>query len=330
MGFDDRTLAAAFLSLAVKGWLTVAGDPKEPGGFRLVRRAGGKPGVISAAESATATALFAGGDTVALRPASHARVSRARKVLRDQLAREYGVLYFRTNRRWIIPGVAVSILTVLAAAAGEGMASGGAGMVILVVSAWLTGWTFATAMLWASHAWVPAVIFTAFGLVGAGTLFAAGPPGALVLLAVLAATNVLFYYLLRAPTRAGRGLLDEIEGLRMYLTVAERDRLNALHPPEETPATFERFLPYAFALDVEQAWAERFAAVLGTTDGQPGYAPAWYGGRPLGGSSGTRLSSSLAGLAPAVAAAAHPPGSSSGRSGGGGGGGSSGGGGGGW
>ncbi|HSE94455.1 MAG TPA: hypothetical protein VLD61_01100, partial [Methylomirabilota bacterium] len=226
-----------------------------------------------------------------------------------------------------------SILTVLVAAAGEGVASGGAGVAILFMTAWLTGWAFATAMLWTRRAWVPAVIFTAFGLMGAGTLLAVGPPGALALLAVVAGTNVLFYRLLKAPTRAGRGLLDEIEGLRMYLTVAERDRLNALHPPEETPATFERFLPYAFALDVEQAWAERFAAVLGTADGQPGYAPAWHAGRPFGGASGAPLATSLAGLGPAVAAAASPPGSSSGGSGGGGGssgGGGGGGGGGGW
>jgi hypothetical protein len=329
MGFDDRTLAAAFLSLAVKGWLTIAGDPKEPGGIRLVRRPETQPEPVSAAEGATAKALFAGGDTVTLRPASHTQVGRARRVLRDQLAREYGALYFRTNRWWIIPGVALSILTVLAAAAGEGIASGGAGVALLFMTAWLTGWAFATAMLWANRRWVPAVIFTAFGLMGAGGLFIAGPPAAVLLLAVLAGANVLFYHLLKAPTRTGRRLLDEIEGLRMYLTVAERDRLNALHPPEETPATFERFLPYAFALDVDHAWAERFAGVLGTTDGHAGYAPAWYAGRPLGGAGGAPLSTSLAGLGPAVAAAASPPGSRSGRSGGGGGGSSGGGGGGG-
>jgi len=28
--------------------------------------------------------------------------------------------------------------------------------------------------------------------------------------------------------------------------------MNRIHPPEQTPETFEKFLPYALALDVEQ------------------------------------------------------------------------------
>ena len=57
-------------------------------------------------------------------------------------------------------------------------------------------------------------------------------------------------------------MLDGIEGLRRYLGVAEEDRLEMLHPPEKTPELFERLLPYAIALDVENTWAQRFAGVL--------------------------------------------------------------------
>ena len=160
------------------------------------------------------------------------------------------------------------------------------------------------------------------------------PLPTVAVLAVLLAASVLFHRLLQAPTRAGRALLDEIEGLRMYLTIAERDRLNALHPPEETPATFERFLPYAFALDVDQAWAERFAAVLAQHAGPTsttGYSPTWYRGTDPIGTTPAALGSALAGLGPAVAAASTAPGSSSGGGGGGSsGGGGGGGGGGGW
>ena len=46
----------------------------------------------------------------------------------------------------------------------------------------------------------------------------------LIALAVMAlATHSLFAFLLKAPTREGRALLDEIEGLRVYLGVAERE-----------------------------------------------------------------------------------------------------------
>jgi hypothetical protein len=66
-------------------------------------------------------------------------------------------------------------------------------------------------------------------------------------------------------------VLDEIEGFKMYLSVAEKDWLNLIHPPDETPELFEKFLPYAMALGVDNEWGERFADLLART----GYAPQW-------------------------------------------------------
>src|SRR6185369_8481303 len=37
---------------------------------------------------------------------------------------------------------------------------------------------------------------------------------------------------------------------------------DALNPPQETAALFEKYLPYAIALDVENQWGQRFAGVL--------------------------------------------------------------------
>ena len=67
---------------------------------------------------------------------------------------------------------------------------------------------------------------------------------------------------LKAATPAGRKTMDDIEGFRQYLGVAEEDRLNAMNPPDKTPELFEKFLPYAVALDCHNAWAKRFAGVL--------------------------------------------------------------------
>src|SRR5690606_22181106 len=65
-----------------------------------------------------------------------------------------------------------------------------------------------------------------------------------------------------APTREGRAMMDRIAGFRQYLSITEEDRLDTMHPPEKTPELFERYLPYAIALDVENRWAEKFAAIL--------------------------------------------------------------------
>ena len=106
-------------------------------------------------------------------------------------------------------------------------------------------------------------------------------------------------------------------------------------PPEKTPEIFERYLPYALALDVEQQWAEKYARVLEAASeaGQP-YQPVWYSGRDFThvatGAGIAGFASALGGsVSGAIASSSTAPGSSSGFSGGGGGGGSSGGGGGG-
>ena len=96
--------------------------------------------------------------------------------------------------------------------------------------------------------------------------------------------NYLFYHLLKAPTRAGRNILDAIEGFKVFLSATEKERLNMLNPPQKTPELFEKYLPYALALDIEQQWAEQFADILsGAAEGgaKAAYAPVWYTGAAL-------------------------------------------------
>ncbi|NPA79582.1 MAG: DUF2207 domain-containing protein [Thermotogae bacterium] len=142
-----------------------------------------------------------------------------------------------------------------------------------------------------------------------------------------------FSYYMRAPTRKGRRLLDEVEGFRMFLETAERERLRTLFPKESLPSVFERFLPYAMALDVVETWADKFAEDLRTSD----YRPTWYEGRSFTGFTSGRAYARFfgglsRGMSSAIVSASKPPGSTSGFSGSGGfsGGGGGGGGGGGW
>jgi uncharacterized membrane protein YgcG len=167
----------------------------------------------------------------------------------------------------------------------------------------------------------------AIGLLGAFR------PLVVAVFVVIIVVHLVFAWLLRAPTQRGRRLMDQLEGFRTYLEVAEKDELNLRNPPARTPELFERFLPFALALGVEQKWAEKFAAVFARlgADGGKRYQPAWYSGnfnaRDLGGfTAGVGKS-----LTSAISSASTPPGSSSGSGGGGSsGGGGGGGGGGGW
>ena len=151
----------------------------------------------------------------------------------------------------------------------------------------------------------------------------------------------LFYRWLEAPSVKGQQLLDAAAGYRDYLQLAESDVLaRAAEAPAMSIELYERHLPYAMALGVEEQWSARFAAALeaGLIDpSRHEYRPDWYDARERFSSPaafGTSLSSSLVSLS---ASASTPPSSSSSGGGGGGssgggssGGGSGGGGGGGW
>jgi hypothetical protein len=91
--------------------------------------------------------------------------------------------------------------------------------------------------------------------------------------------------------------------------VAEKDRLNLLNPPEKTPALFEKYLPYALALDVENAWSEQFSEVLAQagTEAQP-YTPVWYSGSSWDGFHTSRFTDSLgSSFASAISSSSSAP-----------------------
>jgi uncharacterized membrane protein len=95
---------------------------------------------------------------------------------------------------------------------------------------------------------------------------------------------------------------------------------------------FERFLPYAIALDVENRWARRFAGVLAAAGAGPAVS-TWYVGNNNWRTDPVGFANHLGGsLSHTIASASSPPGSSDGGSSGGGssGGGGGGGGGSGW
>jgi uncharacterized membrane protein len=200
-----------------------------------------------------------------------------------------------------------------------------------------TGWGQAAGRKGAIGA---AIIMTLFSIpffggevVGLYGLAQASPALVLVLGGVVF-VNVLFYHLLKAPTMLGRKVLDRIEGFKTFLTATEVDRLSRLYPVERTPELFEKYLPYALALDVEQPWTEQFSDVLSRSAVAEtgGYHPRWYSSSAWNSSMIGSFAGSIGGaLSGAISSSSTAPGSSSGGGGGGSsGGGGGGGGGGGW
>jgi uncharacterized membrane protein YgcG len=137
----------------------------------------------------------------------------------------------------------------------------------------------------------------------------------------------LWAFLLKSPTKKGAKLMEEIRGLKLYLTVAESKLLDFEHCPKKTPETFEKYLPYAIALGVESRWNQKFSKELVGWE-KSGRDRDWYSTRDTGGAFSSGIGASIAS---ASSSAASQVKSSSGSSGGGSsGGGGGGGGGGGW
>lgn len=186
----------------------------------------------------------------------------------------------------------------------------------------------------AGKSWLAFAIIAATGLLAFPVSGGAGIPAIVVILVAMLIVNAMFTQLVKAPSHEGRKLLDEIEGLKLYLSVAERDELAGLQGPDAPPRLdaerYEALLPFAVALEVEDAWTKKFTAAVGAAAvAAATQRMGWYAGTGRPGDLGDFTRSIGSSLTSSIASASTPPGSSSGAGGGGSSGGGGGGGGGG-
>lgn len=146
--------------------------------------------------------------------------------------------------------------------------------------------------------------------------------GLYFLIALLGVAFMIAAPLMPRRTRKGATTYEYILGFRRYLMIAEKERLKFFNSPEQYQNLFERFLPFAVALKVEEEWAKQFEGKFEGT-------PEWYeGGNAM---NAIAFTSSLSSMTQSVSSTMTSSPSSSGSSGGGfSGGGFSGGGGGSW
>ena len=135
-------------------------------------------------------------------------------------------------------------------------------------------------------------------------------------------TILLFVFLRLMPAKTEKGIRikEYLLGLKMYLSVAEKDRINFHNAPEKKPEIFEMFLPYAMIFGVEKSWAKEF-------EGMYVAPPNWYAGAAMTHFSASSFVSSITSFSTSAsstmsAVRGSSGGGSSGGGGGGGGGGS--------
>ena len=347
MSFDNQCFTAAIINLGVNGHLQIV---EKDGETTLKKLSGGKP--VAREEETVMSKLFPGKKSQSLRldPANHGLIGRARSALGSTLTKSYLGTQFVNNYGWsslgaLLMTVVIVLVLFLVGSGNQNpmlgilMLIGIFGVPLVAVAAAMAfvgwqrigsgPWRLIFGLILAALVAGAAIYLTSTQMPGTANLVLTG---ALLAMAVLAGIGFAW---LKAPSRSGRKTMDQIEGFREYLGVAEEDRLNALNPPDKTPELFERFLPYAVALDCQNAWAKKFAGVLAAAGtAATAAATTWYVGSRDWSNDPVSFADHLGSdLSSTIASSATAPGSTdsggSGSGGGSSGGGSSGGGGGG-
>ncbi len=350
MGFDHGCFSAAIVELATKGHLEIIEISKRK--FQLKRTEGNEEN-ISTADKLLLDSLFPGDRKVlSLDQKEHKIIGDGLKKFKSHLNENFKEGYFRLNREWMLPAIFISIITVILSIVFTFPYRLSDEIGFLVV-----GTFFALSIaailyfnLFSFISWREGVPIRKGGMIGlivVSFFFGLVPflvmlsfaesfdLGILMAFVLLFFGNMLFSYLLKAPTPQGREVMDDIEGFRMYLNTAEKPLLQHLNPPGVTPELFEKYLPYAIALGVGNAWGKSFenAIKMGEVDMKNNsYTPKWYHGASFTAASLGSFSNTLSStFSQSLQNSASAPGSSSGSGGGGrSGGGGGGGGGGGW
>lgn len=347
-GYDQRQLSAAIVDMALKGALRIT---ETGSGWRLDKSAEADEldGPLSPEETALFGELFSSSDSVNLSRSNHATLRAAITSFRKSLATRLEREYFVNNRVWFAAGVTVSVI-------GFGLLAirwrFDIHPVALFLGVWLTIWSAGVSTMayrlvqefrtarggagWGSFVGLGlfSIPFFVAEIVVGAILFFMAPPHLLVAGLALGGINVLFYHLLERPTLKGRGVLDGLRAFQDHLEgTADLAARQGSAGEARRVETFEAFLPYVIALEMDERWTDAFAAALALPSPTSRQTPfRWYhdqhGGTPVP----SRVVEAVGGRLGSHFSAMSSPPSSSGGGGSGGfssGGGSSGGGGGG-
>ncbi|MBX5300254.1 DUF2207 domain-containing protein [Rhizobium sp. NLR12b] len=345
-------LAATALNLAVRGYVKLE-DLKNSIVIRGTGKALGKE-KFQAGEAELLKVAGGEGRTLTVDKANGERVKSVGQSFRSAIEKEHRGKYYNSNIGYTAGGIALSAAALVALFVFGSLEPDTIALMLIPIAISVFISVFVAGLVKSLHhgrslfAKVMAVIAAAVGVfVGvsilaiivltlASSLVELHETPMLFAVGGIVLLNVLYVFIMGAPTPLGARMMDGVDGLRQYLTLAEKDRMNMAGAPQMSPQHFETLLPYAVALGVEKPWSRTFETWLAAAaaGAAAAYSPSWYSGDFNSGSFSDRIggfSSSMASTIASTIPAPPPSSSSSGFSGGGSsGGGGGGGGGGGW
>jgi len=302
--FDDRTFWSCALSLVSKGAVTM--DEREGKLFLRAEQHPPTRTALSPEELLLAEALFDGNRERRVRLlVTEPTIATAIRSVSDYLHESAAGRWFDTDSRNVRVGTGISLLFVFILALPLSLDRLGALFLPLAMMAPAGYYGFfltlrlaellQTARKQADRTVILRILTVAPLLLPCIAAFVLGSillqstfgTALVVLTASLVILNVVFFLSVRFPTPEGHQVLNEIRGFRDFLASVERlpgDRMDA---PDDHLDEYEKYLPYAVALEVEQAWCDKQLALWSAFhEGEvlPGIRPYYLGmwdGKPV-------------------------------------------------
>lgn len=278
MKTDEKAFTAALVSMATKGFIKIE---KKGSLFHLIKQEQEDTIALSESEKTIYTGLFVGNNIFKVSNAAYSKLSSVISQFESAEKKTHQDTYFKLNRGNLIMGLLASVLT-LAAMFFLNNYSFTAGTIAAIIPIAFLAFGILKSLSTSKKNTLGLIVtvglFLVFGLnIGSFSLsnFEVVIFGIAIIFLVF--LNLLFAYLMKAPTLFGRKEMDKIEGFKMYLKTAEEGRLDSINAPDKTPELFEKYLPYAIALDCENQWANKFKDVIAEAMKTGTYnQPTWY------------------------------------------------------
>jgi len=275
--YDIKVFASALVGMAVKKAIRISKKKKQ-----YTLESIEKTENLSEEENKIYDALFTDNKSITVTNKNYAKFSKANLNLTSTLKGNWNLEdYFLNNTKYIVVGLllALALIVLHVILNGDMMPEVALWNMVSLIGLAVMSMT----VKYGKNNFVNTLKILGFFILGVSALFAflvvleeivdvLGENWTLGLMLVV--LYVLYIFLIKAPTKLGAQTAAELKGFKMYLQTAEEYRLNILTPPEKTPELFEKLLPYAIALGVENKWGKKFSNVLK----QFNYEPDWYNG----------------------------------------------------
>lgn len=284
MGNYDKVFESSILNLAVKGYLKIENEEEKTFGIKsnkmtLIKQDKPLENDISEDEKDIYKTLP---DVAKLEYSSslQSKLVSMQSGQRRFLKKNIDGNMYRKNLGLVAISVVMSIITfIVSIAFSIGMTEDM--FVAPFMSIWLSVWTVGIVSMLKKSSngfkscglilfMIPFLIGEAVGI---GVLVHFIGTGIAVLILLLVIVNVIYAFLIKAYTKEGRRIKDEIEGFKLFIKTASEDEIK-----EQTPETFDKYFPYAYALGLENDWAKKFERVLESYNYEPNWCTGMYVG----------------------------------------------------